>query len=141
MMDQLGIKALRPGPSGNENNPNHANYDEAKANPYGDLPDALTLKNGQTVTSAQQWWQQRRPEIVEDFEREVIGRIPAGVPKVTWTVKSTIRSNSGVFPVREKQLVGHVDNSAYPYINVDVQMTLVTPTNCERSRAPDDYVQ
>ena len=34
MMDQLGIKALRPGPSGNEKAPNHANYDEAKANPY-----------------------------------------------------------------------------------------------------------
>ena len=50
-MDQLGIQALRPGPSGNEKDPNHANYDEAKANPYGDLPDALTLKNGQKVTS------------------------------------------------------------------------------------------
>ena len=33
MMDQLGIKALRPGPSGNEKAPNHANYDESKANP------------------------------------------------------------------------------------------------------------
>ena len=31
MMDQLGIKALRPGPSGNEHDSNHANYDEAKA--------------------------------------------------------------------------------------------------------------
>ena len=29
MMDQLGITALRPGPSGNESAPNHANYDEA----------------------------------------------------------------------------------------------------------------
>jgi len=46
MMDQLGIKALRAGPSGNERDPNHANYDEEKANPYGDLPDALTLKSG-----------------------------------------------------------------------------------------------
>ena len=43
MMNRLGIKALRPGPSGNEKDPNHANYDEAKASPYGDLPDALTL--------------------------------------------------------------------------------------------------
>ena len=29
MMEQLGITALRPGPSGNEQAPNHANYDEA----------------------------------------------------------------------------------------------------------------
>ena len=34
MMDQLGIKALRPGPSGNEKAPNHANYDESLANPF-----------------------------------------------------------------------------------------------------------
>ena len=34
MMEQLGITALRPGPSGNESAPNHANYDEAKANPF-----------------------------------------------------------------------------------------------------------
>ena len=40
MMDQLGIKALRPGPSGDEKAPNHANYDESKANPYPNVPDA-----------------------------------------------------------------------------------------------------
>ena len=131
MMDQLGIKALRPGPSGNEKDPNHANYDEAKANPYGDLPDALTLKSGQKVTSADQWWNQRRPEIVEDFEREVYGRVPPNVPRVTWSVKSTSDSKAGVFPVVEKQLVGHVDNSAYPAINVDIEMTLVTPGNAK----------
>jgi lysophospholipase L1-like esterase len=131
MMDQLGIKALRGGPSGNEKDSNHANYDEVKANPYGDLPDALMLKSGQKVTSAEQWWNQRRPEIVEDFEREVIGRIPPNVPKVTWAVKSTIDSKAGVFPIVEKQLVGHVDNSAYPAIKVDIEMTLVTPQNAK----------
>ena len=66
MMEQLGITALRPGPSGNESAPNHANYDEALANPYPNLPEVLTLKNGRKVTSAAAWWKQRRPEIVED---------------------------------------------------------------------------
>ena len=131
MMDQLGIKALRPAPSGNESAPNHANYDEANANPYGDLPDALTLKNGQTVTSAQQWWVQRRPEIVEDFEREVLGRVPPNVPKVSWSVEGTRPTKKGVFPVIEKQLNGHVDNSLYPVINVDIDLTLVTPANAK----------
>jgi lysophospholipase L1-like esterase len=126
MMDQLGIKSLRTGASGSD-----ANYDEAKANLYGDLPDALTLKNGQKVTSAKQWWNQRRPEIVEDFEREVVGRIPPNVPKVTWEVKSTADSKAGVFPVVEKRLIGHVDNSAYLSILVDIEMTLVTPGNAK----------
>src|SRR5947207_10197861 len=81
MMEQLGIKALRPGPSGNEAAPNHANYDEALANPFPKLPDVLTLKNGGKVTTAAQW-PQRRAEIVEDFEREVYGRVPMRVPTV-----------------------------------------------------------
>src|SRR5437763_11787250 len=81
MMDQLGIKALRPGPSGTETAPNHANYDESTANPFPTLPDPLTLKNGKKVTSARVWTEQRRPEIVEDFEREVLGRVPKNVPK------------------------------------------------------------
>src|SRR5580700_5928742 len=77
MMKLLSIRSLRPGPSGDEKAPNHANYDTALANPYPNLPDVLTLKNGQKVTSVAQWIGQRRPEIVEDFEREVYGKVPA----------------------------------------------------------------
>ena len=46
MMEQLGIKSLRPGPSGRSGATNEENYDPAKANPYPDLADPLTLKNG-----------------------------------------------------------------------------------------------
>ena len=56
MMEQLGIRHLRPGPSGNPTATNSANYDQAKANPFPDLPDLLTLKNGQKVTTAEVWW-------------------------------------------------------------------------------------
>ena len=132
MMEQLGIKALRPGPSGNETAPGHANYDEDKANPYPDWPDALTLKSGRKVDSAELWWKSRRPEIVEDFERDVLGRAPSVVPHVTWSVAGTANSTVGSIPVVEKQLIGHVDNAACPSITVDIQMTLVTP-----ARAPE----
>ncbi|MXV51842.1 acetylxylan esterase [Pedobacter sp. HMF7647] len=131
MMNQLGIKALRPGPSGDEKAPNHANYDEALANPYPRLPDVLTLKNGGKVTTAKQWINQRRPELIEDFECEVYGRIPANVPKVTWSVKVAEREFVGFFPVVAKQLIGHVDNSAYPLIDVNIKMTLVLPANAK----------
>jgi len=127
MMEQLGIKALRAGPSGNENAPNHANYDESKANPFPNLPDVLKLKNGKKVTTAKMWWKRRRPEIVEDFEREVLGRVPKNAPRVTWTVASTANTTAGGIPVVERQLVGRVDNSSYPSIDVEIQMTLVTP--------------
>lgn len=129
MMDQLGVKSVRPGPSGNESAPNHANYDVSKANPYPDLPDVLTLKNGKKVTTAKQWFEQRRPEIIEDMEREVYGRLPKDIPPVTWEVKIQEREMVGRIPVIAKQLVGHVDNSAYPLIDVNIQMTVVTPAN------------
>ncbi|HEY1897334.1 MAG TPA: acetylxylan esterase, partial [Terracidiphilus sp.] len=127
MMDQLGIKALRPGPSGNEKAPNHANYDEAKANPYPDLPDPLTMNDGQKVTSAQMWWDKRRPEIVESYEKYVYGRVPNRVPKVTWTVTAVDHEMLGFTPVTAKDLVGEVDNSSFPTIKVKIHMTLVTP--------------
>jgi hypothetical protein len=133
MKDQLGIKTLRPGPSGNAapGAPNAANYDPEKATPYPDLPDPLTLKNGRKVTTADVWWKQRRPEIVEDFEREVYGRVPAGVPAVKWELKQTVNTVVAGVPVVAKQLAGHVDNSSYPAIAVDIQMTLVMPANAK----------
>jgi hypothetical protein len=127
--DQVGIQALRPGPSGNESAPNHANYDETKANPFPNLPDVLTLHNGNKVTTGEIWWQQRRPQIVEDFEREVLGRVPKIVPQVAWTVTNTINTMVGPYAAVSRQLVGHVDNSSYPLMNVDIQMTVVTPAH------------
>ena len=127
MMAQLGIRRLRPGPSGNESAPNAANYDEAKANPFPNLPEVLTLKNGRKVTTAEMWWKQRRPEIIEEFDREVLGRVPANAPKVTWSVTSTTRGTIGSHPVIGRQLVGRVDNAAHPAIGVEIQMSLVTP--------------
>jgi lysophospholipase L1-like esterase len=129
MVDQLGIRSLRPGPSGNETAPNHANYEEATANPFPNLPDPLTLNNGQRVTTVSMWWNQRRPEIIEDFEREVYGRVPSHVPKVNWTVAGRATRMSGSHPVLETQLIGHVDNSSYSLIDVAIQMTLVVPAH------------
>jgi hypothetical protein len=132
MKDQLGIRRLRPGPSGRSGATNAANYDPAKANPYPDLPDPLTLKNGQKVMTAEMWWKKRRPEIVEDFEREVIGRVPKNVPKVTWAVTTQATDRVvGDVPVIARQLVGHVDNSECPAIEVKIQMTLVTPAKAK----------
>jgi len=130
MMQQLGITALRPGPSGNEQAPNHANYDEAKANPFPNLPPLLVLKNGQRVTTPR-LWTRRRAEIVEDFEREVIGRVPKDAPKVTWAVTATDTGTIGGRRVIGTQLTGHADNAAFPAITVDIPLTLVLPADAK----------
>lgn len=132
MMDQLGIKALRPGHSGQPDGPNPANYDPAKANPYPDWPEILTLDNGKKVTTADGWWKQRRPEIVEAFEREVVGRVPANAPKITWSVVSTDNEMIGGKRMLARQLVGRADNSAYPAIDVGIRVTLVLPVDAAK---------
>src|SRR4051794_874966 len=122
MMDALKIESLRRGADGrNRDAPNAANYDESKANPYPDLPDPLVLKNGEKVVTAEDWWTRRRPEIVEDFDREVYGRVPKDVPGVTWEVTGTTEEKVGEILALTKRLVGHVDNAKCPQIKVDIQ--------------------
>jgi hypothetical protein len=127
-MELLKITSLRQGANGsNPNAPNYANYDESKANPFPNLPDPLVMKNGKKVKSAKDWWKRRRPEIIEDFDREIYGRVPKVTPKVRWEVTSTTNEMKGAIPVITKQLIGHVDNSSYPLIKVDIQAALTTP--------------
>jgi lysophospholipase L1-like esterase len=129
MQQQLGITALRPGPSGQENAPNPANYDESIANPFPDWPALLTLTNGDVVRTAEDWLEKRRPEFVEAFESEVIGRVPTNVPDVEWRVTETATGSVGGRAVEGRQLVGAVDNSAYPLIDVNIELTLVLPVD------------
>jgi hypothetical protein len=133
MMDQLGIRALRPGPSGNEKAPNHANYDESQANPFPNIPDPLVMNDGRKVTTPGMWWDERRPELVELFSKYIYGRVPSNVPRVTWTVTTVDHERIGFTPVIAKDLIGEVDNSANPAIKVRIHMTLVTP---ERAKGP-----
>jgi hypothetical protein len=130
LMELLGIDKIRPGRDGNNPKSDHyANYDESKANPYTDLPDPLVANDGTKITTPEQWWNVRRPEIVEYFDREIYGRVPAVTPKVIWEVTETTNENKYGVPALTKKLVGHVDNSACPAITVELQLTLTTPAD------------
>jgi lysophospholipase L1-like esterase len=123
MLDQLGIKKMRKGRDGRGKDTS----DEATANPFKDtMPDLMTFKDGTKVKSADQW-PKRRAEIVEDFEREVYGRIPKNVPKVKWEVTNTVEEERGGIATVTKTLAGHVDNSEFPQIKVDIQASFTVP--------------
>lgn len=111
--------------------PNFANTDEAKANPYPDLPDPLTFKNGKPVKTARDW-NKRRKEIFEDLDREIYGRTPKHLPRVKWEVLSSVQGKNGDVPILTKQLIGHVDNSLYPLVKVDIKVTLSTPLDASK---------
>lgn len=135
-MRVLGITALRapknaviPGLA------DSANYDEAKANPYPNLPPLMTMKDGSKVTTAA-GWAKRREEIKALFDESVYGRYPASLPKVTWTVSSTAQQDFEGVPVLVKHVVGRVDNSAYPSISVEIAADVVTPAAARGRKVP-----
>jgi hypothetical protein len=132
MMRLLHITSLRPGANGMDPKaPNYANYDESKANPYPNLPDPLRLNDGKKVTTAKQWWEKRRPQIEEDFDRDVYGVEPKETPSVNWEVTKTTDEKVGDVPVITKELVGHVDNSPYPLITVNIKASLTAPAHAK----------
>lgn len=127
MMVQLGITSLRTGASGTATAPNAANYDEAKAVIFPNLPALLTTKDGLKVSSKKMWERVRRPELFEEFDREIYGRVPSNTPKVQWVVVSTKDDKVGNTDVTVQKLQGIVDNSIFPSIEVKMDLTLTLP--------------
>ncbi len=130
MMDLLQVASLRPMTNGMDpSSPDYANYDETKATAKSPVPDVLVLKSGSRIATPQDWWSLRRPQIMEDFDREVYGRIPEAAKevKVTWTVTATSEELVGDIPVVHRTLRGHVDNSSYPLIDVNITASVTTP--------------
>lgn len=135
-MKLLGIKDMQPGVTAYDiGKPGNANYDEAKANPYPNLPPLLVMKDGTKVKTAAQW-KKRREEIKAAFNENVYGKYPAHIPAVTWKVDSVEQIDVAGVPSVVKHLIGHTDNSAYPAITLDIHADLVTPASAKGKRVP-----
>jgi hypothetical protein len=128
MMDQLGISALRPPVSNDVGKPGSANYDEAQAGGK-DLEDPLRLDNGDAVSTAAQWRDLRRPQLIELYDREIYGRVPATAPRVTWRVKNETREMKFNTPIVMRRLEGVVDSSAYLEAATTIDLRVATPAN------------
>jgi hypothetical protein len=132
----LGITTMQPPATAYDiGKPGNANYDEAKANPYPKLPDVLTMNDGTKVTTPAQW-KKRRAEIKAMFDENVYGKYPAHIPAVTWKVDSVELLTVQGIPAMVKHITGHVDNSAYPAITVDIHADVVTPASTKGTKVP-----
>jgi hypothetical protein len=131
MLELLGLKEadMRHRPGGDAKAADATNYDEAKANVYPKLPDPLVFRNGQRVTTAAGWTGQRRKEIREDFDREILGRMPLALPGVEWQVVSTSNERYGGVDVVTKRLAGHVGPWRHSDIKVNIDLLLMTPAH------------
>jgi len=132
----LGITQMRPGSTAYDiGKPGNANYDESKANPYPKLPDALIMNDGTKVTTPEQW-KKHRKEITASFDENVYGKYPAYIPKVTWAIDSVETLAVQGVPSLVKHITGHVDNSAYPTITVEMHADVVTPVSTKGKKVP-----
>ena len=71
--------------SGGNWKPDYINTDPSKVPAYT-LPDALTMQDGRPVTTPEQWYRQRRPELLELFETEMYGKAPGPIDGMRWEV-------------------------------------------------------
>jgi hypothetical protein len=132
----LGIAEMQPSATAYDiGKPGNANFDEAKANPYPKLPDILTMNDGTKVKTAAQW-PKRRAEIKAMFDEDVYGKYPAHIPPVTWTVDRVETMTVAGVPAIVKHVTGHVDNSAYPAIAVEMHADVVTPAAAKGKKVP-----
>ena len=132
----LGITAMQPPATAYDiGKPGNANYDEAKANPFPKLPALLVFNNGKKVKTAADW-AKRRNEIQAMFAEDVYGKYPAHIPAVTWKVDSVEEMTVAGVPAIVKHITGHVDNSEYPAITVDIHADVVTPASTRGKKVP-----
>ncbi len=132
----LGISDMQsPATAYDIGKPGNANYDESTANPYPKLPDVLTMNDGSRVRTPAQW-QKRRAEIKAMFDENVYGKYPAHIPTVTWNVDSVEPMTVQGIPAIVKHVTGHVDNSSYPAITVDIHADVVTPASTKGKKVP-----
>ena len=138
MMGLLHINALRRGPDGDPTSPQCGQLRRVQSQPGLAAAGPAAAQEWPARHDERVVVDKRRPEIVEAFDSEIYGRVPRNVPKVSWHVTRTAQGTIGNQPAVTKEIVGHVDNSAYPLINVDIQLSLTTPAARSRTGAGHD---
>src|SRR5688572_2320783 len=93
-----------------------ANYDESKVGTFY-LPDALTTADGKAVGTTENWKNQRRPEILELFRKEMYGRSPGRPSGLKFDVKST-KTNALDGLATRKEIHIHVPGKQWRGMNV-----------------------
>ena len=131
MLDRLGIADTRPGADGlNPAAANAANYDETRAG-TPELPALLRFDDGTSVTNVKDW-ERRRREIVESFDREVYGRVPATAPAIRWRIDKEERAVEGGIPVVKRWLTGVADNRLWPAARAEIALRYTLPAKASR---------
>ncbi|MCA9061767.1 MAG: acetylxylan esterase [Planctomycetaceae bacterium] len=102
------------------------NYDESKV-PQFALPELLVCSDGTKVTTADEWVQKRRPEILHLFEEHVFGQIPDAIPQLRTRVRSDYSDCVDGKARRREITVFFTDDDSGPQMD----MMIYTPVNAK----------
>jgi hypothetical protein len=133
-LQRLGLRPadLRPGVDGfNRSAPNAVNRDEAAVGNVAPLPPLLVDAAGRPVANAGAWHRRRR-ELLELFDREVYGRVPATAPAVHWELERVENRQLAGVAVVTRHYIGHAATSGLDQPPIDMQLTLDMPEHAAR---------
>ena len=110
-------------------------YDDKNAGDYTPI-DLLKMKNGTRITTEDEWWSKRRPEMFQDVQEELWGVMPdaSRFPSVSWEI-TTSTNGAGTEAYIEKIIVGTIDTSSYAELRNApiIQSTLRIPANANKA--------
>lgn len=105
--------------------------DSAKVGNYTPI-NLLEMNDGSIITTAEEWWNDRRPEIKKDVEEQMWGVIPpeANSLDISWEVNTTYGERNGI-AYKQKAITGNINVSSYPQVrNIPkITATLRVPAN------------
>ncbi len=108
------------------------NYDDRYVGDYTPI-DLLRRRDGKRITTAKEWWTKRRPEVLDDVQECLWGRIPDAkrLPGVSWAVGRTLTGESSGAPFAQQELLGEIDVARYPQVRhvPKLEATLRLPAN------------
>jgi hypothetical protein len=104
---------------------------------YTDI-ELLKMKDGTPVTSPEDWWIKRRPEILKDVQDIFYGHIPDKSlwPTITWSVSAPTTGTQTVgdvsYAFSQKVITGTIDRSSYPAIRNEPRIVATCRTPLEK---------
>jgi len=116
------------------------NYDESKIPPYH-LLDPLRMEDGQPVTTAEQWFTERRPQIMQLFEENIFGRSPAASKNAVVHARIIERDNHALDGLAIREQIELTFDPApgiirSPQVERTMRLLLYVPANAKHRPAP-----
>ena len=94
-----------------------ANYDESLVPAYT-LPDPLRREKGGRIKTAEAWRSQRRPELLELFERHVYGKTPGPTKRMSFVVRSVEPTALGGKATRKEVTIRFTSQTNAPELDL-----------------------